>query len=112
MNKPTNCDGVLDGKPGLCPACQRTTTRCFCGAPRTQELYEARLRWANITHPTSDDLGKQIERILAEPEGWIEFAARLEREGAGQLIAAQDEIKDWRAGANAEAHAHDECRSR
>lgn len=55
---------------------------CFCDAPRTRELREKRLRWANIDHPASDDIVRKIERVIAEPQSFQDLAKELERENA------------------------------
>lgn len=64
----------------ICERCAQLSSLCFCDAPRTKALYEKRLRWANVEHPASTDLDKQIARAMAEPMKWMEFAKLLERE--------------------------------
>ena len=64
----------------ICERCAQLSSLCFCDAPRTKNLYEKRLQWANFDHPASDDPDKQIARMMAEPMKWMEFAKLLERE--------------------------------
>lgn len=68
--------------PPLCAECKQNRVICFCGAPRAKELYEKRLNWANIEHPASDNLIKKIDRMLAEPQRWVDFAKEMERENS------------------------------
>lgn len=92
----TDIPSLVESVPELCAECKQLRVMCFCGAPKTEALRLARLQWAVIDHPYSDNIELRIERMLAQPQSFQDFAKELERENgdlATEVIRLQKELE-------------------